>query len=147
MANKNVITVRVRGQLFDSVPACAEHFGLSPGTVYCALARGRPDTIGLGRAWLSDPRSTVSRSNPITLGPLHFDSESQACVTLGFSAGYLKRARQRGREVGALRKLTARAMEYEARQSKERMKHEYQENRSSAQVHDVKQQRRANGSR
>lgn len=39
--------VRVRGVVYESVGACANHFGVKPDTVLKAIAKGREDYIGL----------------------------------------------------------------------------------------------------
>lgn len=38
--------VRSRGQIFENVKECAEHFNVSISTVYCAINAGREDMIG-----------------------------------------------------------------------------------------------------
>lgn len=66
--------VKIRGQVFDTVKAAAEHFGVRPYAVYKALDRGTIETLGLGR------------KKPITLCGRTFESQCELARYLGLNA-------------------------------------------------------------
>lgn len=53
--------VMVRGQVFPSAKACAEHFGLSAYTVRELVNEGRADSIGIGRGNWKRPTKKEKR--------------------------------------------------------------------------------------
>lgn len=50
-----LVPVDVRGQLFKSVKACAEHFGVDPATVSRHLTNGTQDRLGLTQKFSATP--------------------------------------------------------------------------------------------
>lgn len=85
--------VEVRGQIFDTVKQCADHFGLSTDTIYCALSRGTPDNIGTGR---KRPRAAgttpFARKDPFKIGRWSWLSMRQCSKELGIPYQRFKRA-------------------------------------------------------
>jgi len=78
--------VRVRGVDFESVKACAAHFGISVHTIYAALNEGNADSIGLGKG----------RNKAITIGGIDFPSMQDASFFVGRSRSYVSSILKRG---------------------------------------------------
>lgn len=106
-------SVRVRGQVFPSARACADHFGVSIGTVYSQINRGRADFIALGKG---GKRPRNNRERAISIGPLRFASLSEASVALGYYPKHIsnvlglppeQRARRWQRILAAAMRLSA----------------------------------------
>lgn len=84
---RQLIKVMVRGQVFDSVKECADHFGVTTEHVYICLCRGKTDTIGLRRGYKPEgnPRYSGGRAKPVTLGGVRFPSIAAAGRALGWA--------------------------------------------------------------
>lgn len=76
--------VRVRGTVYNSVKECAAAFGVSEGTVYSALTRGRMDYLGLGVNWDRYQRRGVE----MTLAGKKFPSQKAVDRFLGKTHQY-----------------------------------------------------------
>lgn len=98
---KDLMRVTVRGQTFDSVRACADHFRIRPVTVYTALHRGAIDTLGLGKGTTARPRTPAIPPKPIILGQQYFPSLTAASAALGKGPAFAHQVlRRRGVEDG-----------------------------------------------
>lgn len=136
--------VLVRGRVFANVRECAEHFGLSVGTVYCALSRGKADSIGLGKGTQPGCRSGKGNAKAVKLGNTIFRSKREADRALGLFPGATARILASGSEK-RMQRLMRLAMEYEAKLQKERLKNERKANHTSGAAHDEQQHRRRAG--
>lgn len=110
--------VSIRGRVFASVYAAAEHFSVDPSTIYHALREGREDYIGLGTGKRrKGDYGQRGGSNPtqLTLGAYHFHSIGEAERQLGFSKKYLSKLLRRNTP-GAWTSIYAALLRYEAAQ-------------------------------
>jgi hypothetical protein len=95
------MAVMVRGQRFETAFACAAHFNVSVGTVRNLVAKGRADSIGLGRGKASIP----ANRQPLAIGPLRWPSLRAAAEALGYAdSRELRRALRSGRHEVLLRR-------------------------------------------
>lgn len=111
--------VLVRGTTYPSARACAEALGVSVDTVYDAISRRDPDSIGLGRG----TRPPGSRKGgvpkkPVTVAGQRFASLADLARAIGRDPRDLRASMRRGAEarqriVVAVMKLVA-ARENEA---------------------------------
>jgi hypothetical protein len=101
--------VRVRGTIYDSVPEAAAALNVSPKSVYVSAHRGRLDTLGVGAGKRSTPGAAYGGrpKRPIKIGPLEFDSLSEASKALGYHRNSLATAIRRGQ----FSSIEARAMQ------------------------------------
>jgi len=82
--------VRIRGVDFPDAHAAAEHFGVSPHTVWAAIGMGDPDRVARK---VSPP---LPRLKPVTLYGVSFPSCAEASRQLGFGwSGYVSQALRR----------------------------------------------------
>jgi hypothetical protein len=66
--------VTVRGKTYETVRECADHFGISTATVYCAVSRRDPDSIGLGRGRIKNNPGGGIPKRPVTVAGRRFAS-------------------------------------------------------------------------
>lgn len=82
-------SVTIRGQVFASVRAAAEHFGVQPQTVRLARRTGRLDTIGFGRGW--------RLPMPVRIREMLFPDTAAAAAHFGVKPAVIRDAIRRGR--------------------------------------------------
>ncbi len=111
--------VLVRGTIYPSARACAEALGVSVATVYCAISRRDPDSIGLGRgARPPGSRKGGRKPKPVTVAGQRFASLADLARAIGRDPRDLRASMRRGEQarqkiVVAVMKLVA-ARENEA---------------------------------
>lgn len=88
---KERLPVSVRGVVYPDAHSASAATGLAVNTIYNAIARGHADRVGLGPVYDRPPNA-----QPIVLGPLSFPSQTEAERVLGFSRGYISRAKRLG---------------------------------------------------
>ena len=93
--------VRVRGVVYENAAAAAEATGLTKNAIYNAISKGRADRVGL------PPQGLSSSARPFVIGPMTFPSQTAAEQALGFSRGYISRARRMGWPLPGKRMLAA----------------------------------------
>lgn len=106
--------VRVREHVFNSVQACADFFGIKPGTVYCALSRGKADTIGVGKGNLPGNKLGKGRAKAVKIGNTIFASRLKADKALGLTPGHTGKILRSG-SPERMQLLMRKVMEYEAK--------------------------------
>lgn len=75
--------VRVRGVVYPSIKECAKHFGYSETHIRTLLNQGRVDMLGLLKRGTVQRGKVNGKSIPLKIGPLVFESISEARVALG----------------------------------------------------------------
>ena len=75
--------VKVRGVVYPSIKECAAHFGYSETHIRTLLNQGRVDMLGLLKKGTIQRGKANGKSIPVKIGPLVFESISEARVALG----------------------------------------------------------------
>lgn len=111
----DLMRVTVRGVTYGSAKEAAKALGVAKSTVYSALCRGNPDSLGLRRGTRPPESRKSGRGKEITIGGITFPSISAASEALGFRKKYLAVALVKGRSVTKGR-IAAAAMRWTAKQ-------------------------------
>lgn len=116
--------VTVRGQTFDSVSECAEHFGVTTDTVYCAVSRRDPDSIGLGRGKAKRSHGGGLPPKPIIVAGTRFASMADLARFLGRDPRDVRASLRRGEQakMRIIRAVMARRAEAENKLMRESLK-------------------------
>lgn len=115
MPKREMMRVTIRGITYENAKAAAEALGVHKSTVYSAICRGVPDTIGLRRGTRPKESCKSGKGRPFTIGGVTFASIAQASEALGFRRNYLATALLKGKAVTRHRIAQA-AMRWTARQ-------------------------------
>lgn len=99
--------VMIRGEVFPSAAAAADHFGIDVTTVYGAVANGRADQIGLGRGKRPKENRKNGRAREFAIGGVTYPSMADASEALGFARNYLAKTLRVGKERAKARVLRA----------------------------------------
>ncbi len=112
---RQTVRVIIRGETFETVQHAAETFGVAKSTVYCALSRGNPDSIGLRRGTRPKESHKSGRGREFTIAGVTFPSIAAASEALGFRRRYLADALVKGR-TETRQRIAFAALRYTARQ-------------------------------
>lgn len=113
--------IKIGTKVYASAKTAARAKGVARGTIYAALARGKIDTVGLGRG--GRPDGYVNRGGSerkqVKIGPVVFESRAAAAKALGYGRSGINKVLDKG---GAKAKATllARAMAHH-REQEERL--------------------------
>jgi hypothetical protein len=81
---RHIMTVEVRGRVFPSSQACADHFGILRSTVYYAIDKGTTENLGQD--------GVKGRSQKLTYRGFSWPSSRAASVALGLNSQYVAAA-------------------------------------------------------
>lgn len=102
--------VKIRGRVYSSAREAAKKLGVKPITVWTALKRGRPDSVGLGPGHRPPASRKGGREKiPVAIGPLRYESIAAAARDLGYDKRNLWSILN-GRRPSEMPGLLARAM-------------------------------------
>lgn len=87
--------VRVRNEIYRSVPEAARRLKVSEKTIYSALARGTEDTIGLGRRGPHNPSGGVPKV-PLAVAGVPFESITALAKAIGRPVQHVRKSLKGG---------------------------------------------------
>lgn len=88
--------VIVRGQMFETVRECADHFGVTTDTVYCAISRRDPDSIGRGRGRVKRTHGGGAQKKPMVVAGVRFASMADLARFVGKEPRLVRASLRRG---------------------------------------------------
>lgn len=102
--------VRIRGVVFPSQKAAAEHFGVVPSAISNTLLRnGHCDNLGTFPArW----NNTNAYARPVAIGPVSFRSQKAAAESLGVPRSLINRFANGTLRSAGIERLMAAAMAF-----------------------------------
>lgn len=107
------IPIRVRGVTYENADIAARMLGVTPQTIYSALSRGTLDTVAMH---IRTHHRGGKPPEKVTVGPVTFESQTQASRSLGMSRRYVAQALTGGPMAQA--KLLKRVMAFVAERDK-----------------------------